>query len=222
MKENLIKLAIILTIVLIIIYNFFIKDKFNNDSNLVESYMFENQLSSLTDTNDINKINSNDQIQSTTESQNKIKVYITGEVHNPGVYELNENSRIEDAIEVAGGTSNDANLRDVNLAFILEDAMKIYIPNKNEDSSDSQIVSTNDFNSQDSSPSGISSSSSKININKASISELEKIPGVGPSTAQKIITYREEHGKFSTIDDIKNVSGIGSKKFENIKEYITT
>ena len=220
MKENIIKVTIILFIIAIIIYNFFIKDKLNSKNEILQNHMYENQVFFNTS----HSSNSNDE----SKEQNKIKVYITGEVLLPGVYELEEGSRIEDAITVAGGISQNASLKDVNLAYVLEDAMKIYIPNKSEETEQKQIVTTDDASIQSyasitSSTSTISSpsSSSKVNINKASITDLETINGIGPGLAQKIITYREEHGKFSSIDDIKNVSGIGDKKFEKIKDSIS-
>lgn len=148
----------------------------------------------------------------------KIKVHISGEVKNPGIYELESGSRIQDAIDIAGGQSEQADLDKVNLAYELEDGQKIKIPGIFEleseyiysDSGENVIVSDKN----------VSVSKSKININKATAEELEKISGVGPSLASKIILYREQNGKFEDIEDLKNVSGIGDRKFETIKEYI--
>ena len=96
------------------------------------------------------------------------------------------------------------------MAYILSDGEKIYIPKKGETiSSESTFLY------------GGTTLSTKININKATQTELETIPGIGPSTALKIINYRKENGKFSSIEDIKNISGIGDAKFENIKDYIS-
>ena len=219
MKENIIKISVIIVIITIIIYNLFIKNKMNNNDNLVQDFIISNTTNSTNSMNvlDNTLVNNNPSSQ----EEEKIKIYITGEVINPGVYELAVDSRIEDAISIAGGITPNANLHDVNLAFILEDAMKIYIPNTAEEVDAASIISTGSSDMSKSISNESTSKSSKININKASSSELEKIPGVGPSIAQKIITYREENGKFSSIDDLKNVSGIGSKKFESIKDYIT-
>ena len=140
---------------------------------------------------------------------NTIVVYICGAVKESKVITLTENSRICDAIDAVGGLTVDADLTNINLAYILEDGEKIYIPKKGE-----EIQNTTTFLNTN-------STSKKININKATQTELETIPGIGPSTALKIINYREENGKFSKIEDIKNVSGIGDTKFNNIKEYIT-
>lgn len=159
---------------------------------------------------------------STTEQEtleaNYIVVYICGEVKESKVLTLKENSRICDAIDAVGGLTENADLTNINLAYILEDGEKIYIPKKGEAA---QTENNSNSSSQMSSYIYNSSKTTKININKATQTELETIPGIGPSSALKIINYREENGKFKSIEDIKNVSGIGDKKFESIKDYIT-
>lgn len=141
-----------------------------------------------------------------------IKVYVTGEVKNQGVIELEQGSRIVDAIEKAGGQTEEANLKNVNLAYELEDGQKIYIPNKTEEN-------TNEITDD-----GITEIDSKendtININKADEKELQELNGIGESLASSIIKYREDNGKFKNIEDLKNVPGIGESKFSNIKERI--
>lgn len=141
-----------------------------------------------------------------------IKVYVTGEVKNQGVIELEKGSRIVDAIEKAGGQTEEANLKNVNLAYELEDGQKIYIPNKSEEN-------TNEITDD-----GVTEIDSKendtININKANEKELQELNGIGESLASSIIKYREENGKFKNIEDLKNVPGIGESKFSNIKEKI--
>ena len=141
-----------------------------------------------------------------------IKVYVTGEVKNQGVIELEKGSRIVDAIEKAGGQTEEANLKNVNLAYELEDGQKIYIPNKSEEN-------TNEIT--DDGITGIDSKENDtININKADEKELQELNGIGESLASSIIKYREENGKFKNIEDLKNVPGIGESKFSNIKEKI--
>lgn len=150
--------------------------------------------------------------------ENKIVIHITGEVEEEGVIELEKGARISDAIEEAGGTTEEADLSNVNLAYSLSDGQKVKIPNINE--KDEEIIVVEEKAGDNIIIEGNKSKEEKININKAAQTEIETLPGIGPSTALKIITYRNEHGKFKNIGDIKNVSGIGDSKFENIKEYI--
>ena len=149
--------------------------------------------------------------------ENKIVIHITGEVEE-GVIELEKGARISDAIEEAGGTTEEADLSNVNLAYSLSDGQKVKIPNINE--KDEEIIVVEEKAGDNIIIEGNKSKEEKININKAAQTEIETLPGIGPSTALKIINYRNEHGKFKNIEDIKNVSGIGDSKFENIKEYI--
>lgn len=150
--------------------------------------------------------------------ENKIVIHITGEVEEEGVIELEKGARISDAIEEAGGTTEEADLSNVNLAYSLSDGQKVKIPNINE--KDEEIIVVEEKAGDNIIIEGNKSKEEKININKAAQTEIETLLGIGPSTALKIITYRNEHGKFKNIEDIKNVSGIGDSKFENIKEYI--
>lgn len=150
--------------------------------------------------------------------ENKIVIHITGEVEEEGVIELEKGARISDAIEEAGGTTEEADLSNVNLAYSLSDGQKVKIPNINE--KDEEIIVVEEKAGDNIIIEENKSKEEKININKAAQTEIETLPGIGPSTALKIINYRNEHGKFKNIGDIKNVSGIGDSKFENIKEYI--
>lgn len=151
-----------------------------------------------------------------TIEEDKIVVHITGEVENEGIIELEKGARISDAIEKAGGTTEEANIADVNLAYSLKDGQKIKIPNINEE--DEQIIK--EEAGEDIIIEGNDKKEEKININTANQTELETLSGIGPSTALKIINYKKEQGKFNNIEEIKNVPGIGESKFENIKEYI--
>ena len=154
--------------------------------------------------------------------EDKIVVHVTGAVKNEGVVEVKENARINDVIAAAGGLANDVDLKNVNLAYIVEDGQKIYIPSikdNEENRDDGEIVTENaGENVLKEEESG---KNSVININTANIEALTAIPGVGSATAEKIVTYRKENGKFKTVEDIKNVSGIGDKKYEAIKDYIS-
>lgn len=162
-----------------------------------------------------------------TEKQNSetIVIHITGEVKKEGVIYLEEGARIIDAIKEAGGETKQADLSQVNLAYELQDGQKIYIPNKNEKITEYIVDNSNEnlMNNQNTNKSDLGSNGKiiKININTATLAELDNLPGIGPSTAQKIIEYREENGKFKKIEDIQNVKGIGEAKYEDIKEKIT-
>ncbi|MFR3065322.1 helix-hairpin-helix domain-containing protein [Peptoniphilus sp.] len=151
-------------------------------------------------------------IEKAPEEKEEIMVHISGAVNKPGILRLDSSKRLVDALDLAGGARDDADLDRVNLAARLHDEEKIYIPKVGE-------VQGN-ISSLASKPSS-SDTSSKININSADLSELTKIPGVGEKTAQKIIDYRANNS-FSSIEDIKNVPGIGDKKFESMKDYIST
>ena len=150
------------------------------------------------------------------------------------VVELEENSRISDAIDKAEGLKENADTKNINLAFKLEDGMKIYIPTIGESIAENEVNENNNMIDETSkyvtSASGVAQEenngqteekkSEKVNINKATQTELEGLPGIGPATAIKIINYRNENGKFKNIEDIKEVSGIGDAKYENIKDLI--
>ena len=205
-NKKVIIVIIIVTIIIILFYEKSIKNKdfieINTDLNIMQ-----------TEENIIED-----------ESKRKIIIYITGEIQKEGVYELKENSRVLDAIEIAGGLKENANIEDINLAQILEDESKIYIPNKNDENIKNDNQNNIDNISKNTTETikkdGTIIKSEKININTASQTELETLPGIGPSTALKIVNYRKEKGKFKNIEDIKNVSGIGESKFSKIKDLI--
>lgn len=156
------------------------------------------------------------------EKENKtIMVDISGEIITPGVVKLPEGSRIIDAITAAGGKTEDADLSKVNLAYILDDGVQLYIPRYNE-KLEKEIVQTEPGVGiiQE----GINTTSkkdSKVNINTANKEKLATLPGIGEGTAEKIIEYRSKTGKFKTIDEIKKIPGIGESKFKSLKDKIT-
>ena len=161
----------------------------------------------------------------TVEENNKIVVHITGEVNYPGVVVLKEGARVVDAIEAGGGETDEADLSSLNLAYMLSDGEKIYVPNKEETSQESQereyITSAKADSEQSENGAKSTGTNLKININTAKQEELTQITGVGESTAKKIIEYRTQNGKFKSIEDIKNIPGIGDSKFNAMKEEIT-
>jgi competence protein ComEA len=139
-------------------------------------------------------------------------VHVAGLVRRPGVYELPEGSRVIDAIEAAGGAKAGADLAALNLAAVLADAQQILVPKRG-------AGGDGGGGSGGGGPGG--GDSGLVNINTASLEELETLPGVGPVLAQSIIDYREEHGPFTRIEDLMNVSGIGEKRFEDLKDKVT-
>lgn len=157
------------------------------------------------------------------EAVEKIMVHISGQVVKPGVVTLEEGARIMDAIEVAGGVTEEADLEKVNLAYLLEDAQKVYSPSKKEKEDSAYVLEGSGEEVVLSSESAKSSKKEEklmININTAKEEELQKLDGIGSSIATKIVNYRKENGKFNSIEEIKKVSGIGESKFNKIKNYI--
>lgn len=140
---------------------------------------------------------------------NDIEVYISGEVKKPSVYKLKEGDRILKLVELAGGFTDKADTSQINLALRLKDEDFIVVPQK-------QAAANSAGNASVPSP-----QNNKININTADAAELEKLPRIGPALSQRIIEYRDKNGSFKDIKDIKKVSGIGDKMFENMKDKIT-
>lgn len=153
-------------------------------------------------------------------SDDTILVHVSGAVNKEGIVELKINSRISDAIDKAEGVREDASIEDINLAYKLEDGMKIHIPTKQERkephiTTESGVTIEPEKNTEEISP-----KNAKVNINTATQTQLETLPGIGPSTAIKILEYRKEKGKFTKAEDLKEVSGIGEAKFNKVKEFI--
>lgn len=141
-----------------------------------------------------------------------IVVEIKGEVKKPDVYILDDNSIIKDLIEAAGGLTENADLSNINRAKKLQDHELVYVASKNEVASTAQSINQNSGNKD--------SLNQKVNINNATLEELKTIKGVGDAKAKSIIEYREKNGGFKNIEDIKNITGIGEKMFEKIKDKI--
>ena len=172
--------------------------------------------------------NSEDNVET---NQEKIYIYVTGEVNIPGVVILNKGSRISDAINAAGGVTNNANTTKINLVYVLEDGMKVRIPSNKElnNNSSFEYITTKsgeganeNIEKEEKTENKVNKkTTSLVNINTATQTELETLPGIGPSIALKIINYRKENGKFSNVEELKNVNGIGENKFEAMKKYVT-
>ncbi|AKS38982.1 competence protein ComEA [Anoxybacillus gonensis] len=142
------------------------------------------------------------------EEETSVFVDVKGAVKRAGVYEVAATSRIRDVIEMAGGLTEEADETKINLAMKVHDEMVIYVPKKGEEISELADMHT------------IDQSNGKVNINTATAEQLQTLQGIGPAKASAIIAYREEHGPFQKAEDLLNVSGIGEKSFEKIKEQI--
>jgi competence protein ComEA len=138
-------------------------------------------------------------------------VHVGGAVNREGLYKLNKGDRIADLIKLSGLTSN-ADLDSINLAEVLADGQKVIIPKKS-----ANIVS----NDQASSPNLSLKGAKTVNINSSDEKGLDSLPGIGPVMAKKIVDHRSEKGRFSNIEELKEVPGISEKKFENLKKYIS-
>ena len=144
--------------------------------------------------------------------QDLITVDVKGAVKSPGIYDLPVGSRVHDAVQKAGGLTEDADSKSLNLAQKVSDEALVYVPTKGEEAASQQTAS------------GTASSTSKekkVNINKASLEELKQVKGLGGKRAQDIIDHRETNGKFKSVDELKKVSGIGAKTIEKLKDYVT-
>ncbi|MGG6431164.1 helix-hairpin-helix domain-containing protein [Anoxybacillus sp. D401a] len=142
------------------------------------------------------------------EEETSVFIDVKGAVKRAGVYEVAPTSRIRDVIEMAGGLTEEADETKVNLAMKVRDEMVIYVPKKGEEISELADTHTTD------------GSNGKVNINTATAEQLQTLQGIGPAKAAAIIAYREEHGPFQKAEDLLNVSGIGQKSLEKIKQQI--
>lgn len=158
---------------------------------------------------------SNEISQAETEGQ-LVTVDVKGAVKKPGVYQLQSNSRVHDALEKAGGLTDEADLKSVNQAQKLSDEAVVYVAKVGENAVD---VTTS---APASATSGTGQAKSAlVNLNTATEADFQTISGIGQKRAQDIIAYREANGRFKSVDDLKNVSGIGAKTLEKLKEYVT-
>lgn len=191
----------------------------------------ESSINTDDDKSEENKEQKNDNSKEQIVNGGGIFVHIDGYINNPGVYEIKENDRIKTLIDKAGGFKEGYSIKNINLAAKLSDGDKIYIPSVSEEKNsenNNNNINTNSNSSgkgqnvkTDRNNVSIMENNSKININTANMSELKQITGIGESTANKIIDYRENVGKFKKIEDIKEVKGIGDAKYESLKNKIT-
>jgi len=199
-KRSVLIIAFILITAAGMIYNLFFRGHFSDSSGLT---ILRNEESEPSDSE-----------PSVNVAPEKISVYICGEVNEPGVYELDKGSILNDAIILAGGLTDDAASEHIDLVYILNNNISIRIPSSDELGDESGfVISSSDASKPAEKDSGL------IDINSADREELMTLPGIGSSTADKIIEYRSKQ-QFSSIEDIMNVSGIGEGKFNKLKDLI--
>ena len=138
-----------------------------------------------------------------------VVVQAAGAVVRPGLYRLATGARVDDLVQAAGGLAPDADADRVNLAALLTDGQKVYVPRVGE-----QLPA--DATGTDSA----SSTAGPIDLNTASVAQLDTLPGIGPATAQAIIDYRAQHGRFASVDDLLNVRGIGPAKLDSLRGLV--
>ena len=163
-----------------------------------------------------------------TATPGPLRVFVNGAVVAPAVYELPPGGIVQQAIEQAGGFTAEADAAVVNLALPLQDGMQIYVPTMAETAEQVQNVISSPLVRSEGieldvveGETDVSTDGQVVNINTADVAQLDTLPGVGPSTAEKIVEYRDTNGPFATIDEIMSVSGIGPAKFEQIQSFIT-
>ncbi|MGX7172928.1 helix-hairpin-helix domain-containing protein [Enterococcus ratti] len=160
---------------------------------------------------------SNEKISETSDSL--IYVDVKGAVNRPGMYSFSIKDRVFDVIKKAGGLTEFADEKRINLASKLTDQQLLYVPTVGEELSNEQILNTNELTATELSKKKVDKE--KINLNTAELSQLQEIPGIGEKKAQEIIQYRKEHGSFKNVEELQEISGIGEKTVEKIKNFIT-
>ncbi|WP_130863735.1 helix-hairpin-helix domain-containing protein [Bacilliculturomica massiliensis] len=151
----------------------------------------------------------------------RMVVDVAGAVSSPGIYILPQGSRVYEAVDQAGGLTEESDLREINLAAELLDGEKLYIPSRGDYAQSAETEGRSAGGDVKETGCRAGSDAKKININTADSSELQTLNGVGPSTARRILDYRRENGRFRAIDELKNVKGIGDKTFQKLKESIS-
>lgn len=197
---------VFLFVVVIIIGLFFFRND-RSEVDLESAAIEENPVLQMVEAED----EDDDMDDNDTDMNVNLMVDIKGAVQKPGVYELSAGARVVDVIDIAGGFSSQALDTEINLAQKLEDEMVIYVPKQGEVTEETAWVQSN--NKEQSDP-------NLVKINDATEEELTTLNGIGPSKAQAIISYREEHGPFQTVEDVLSVNGIGEKTLDQFKDNL--
>lgn len=224
-KEKIIGIAIVLCVAIttgIFVMGFREANEFS-DKDVIS--MFKDEENNTQEKNDVDNNNiekkANQEIESSKEEVKSIIVEIKGEVVKPDVYSLSIDSRINELIEKAGGLTQEADINTINRASVLSDGECIVIKNINNKEELENIDLNANIGENTSTGTSAQTKDGVININTATVEDFKTLNGIGESKATAIIDYREQIGKFKSVDEIKNVSGVGEKTLEKIKDKLT-
>lgn len=205
------KLALVIALIGVVIAGFMMLQREQKQENNIQQLMEQTSYSSSSTTEKSKQRSENDQGD---KNEGMVTVDVKGAVKKPGVYQLKSRSRVQDALLKAGGMTDEADLKSINQAQKLVDEAVVYVAKVGENVVD-VTTNTNASTSTSQAKAGL------VNINTATEADFQTISGIGQKRAQDIIAYREANGKFKSVDDLKNVTGIGAKTLEKLKEYVT-
>ena len=205
------KLALVIALIGLVIAGFMMLQREQKQENNIQQLMEQTSYSSSSTTE---KSKQRSESNQGDKNEGMVTVDVKGAVKKPGVYQLKSSSRVQDALVKAGGMTDEADLKSINQAQKLVDEAVVYVAKVGENVVD---VTTNTSTSSATSQ----AKSGLVNLNTATEADFQTISGIGQKRAQDIIAYREANGKFKSVDDLKNVTGIGAKTLEKLKEYVT-
>ena len=205
------KLALVIALIGVVISGFMMLQREQKQENNIQQLMEQTSYSSSSTTEKSKQRSENDQGD---KNEGMVTVDVKGAVKKPGVYQLKSSSRVHDALLKAGGMTDEADLKSINQAQKLVDEAVVYVAKVGENVVD-VTTNTNASTATSQAKAGL------VNLNTATEADFQTISGIGQKRAQDIIAYREANGKFKSVDDLKNVTGIGAKTLEKLKEYVT-
>lgn len=205
------KLALVIALIGVVIAGFMMLQREQKQENNIQQLMEQTSYSSSSTTEKSKQRSENDQGD---KNEGMVTVDVKGAVKKPGVYQLKSSSRVHDALLKAGGMTDEADLKSINQAQKLVDEAVVYVAKVGENVVD-VTTNTNASTATSQAKAGL------VNLNTATEADFQTISGIGQKRAQDIIAYRETNGKFKSVDDLKNVTGIGAKTLEKLKEYVT-
>lgn len=224
-KEFIVEKKLYFIIAVVIVVGAFLLKKGDNqsDSEVENAQMMQSSSVSSSSSSTAN-MNNNAAPSTQTSNSKTVTCDISGAVKHQGVYTLKNGARLQELIEAAGGITSRAQVKAINRAVLLKDQDKIHIPYKGEkveNAVTNAATATNSNSSTESSASsGQDSGGDKVNLNTASVADLQKLTGIGEKKAEQIIAYREQNGSFKKVEDLMQVSGIGEKTFASLKDQL--